>query len=445
MKLKYPKGFYVDVRIENVFSTQIRYTTRELNECKTREYIAAFIRVFDGKKWFYASTTEIDGIQKEIDSLATLATPNKDIEKNTIVKRMSKAVDAVYSYEKSKVTDISLEKKLEFLEPLHSFVTDSTIKMYVLIYSDTHKVKEFHNSLGACIKQDFQLSGFAIGVEMSEGEKKFSGRFMRTKPHFEELVDFEDELKADLVSFKEFMLQSEPVEAGIYPLVFSPQVTGIFTHEIFGHKSEADAMMGDEATKAEWVIGKTMGMSELNIIDEGTSLNSGFVPYDDEGNKARINYLIKGGKLSGRLHSVTTAADFDDEVTGNARAISYEFEPIVRMTNTYIDNGSKSVDELIAPIKKGFYIKSVSHGSGLSTFTIAPDRAYMIENGKITKPVRISVVTGSVFETLGDIDGIANDLQIQTSIFGGCGKGVQFPCPVSFGGPSIRVSKMTVQ
>jgi len=195
----------------------------------------------------------------------------------------------------------------------------------------------------------------------------------------------------------------------------------------------------------EWAIGKKLGIKELNIIDSGMDLNSGYVPYDDEGNKARTNYLVKDGILAGRLHSAATAADFDEPPTGNARAITYEYEPIVRMTNTYIDKGNMSLDELIAPIKKGIYVKNVSHGSGLSTFTIAPNQSYMIEDGKITKPVRISVITGSVFETLGDIDGIGNDLKIYSSIFGGCGKMAQGPCLVADGGPSIRVKNMNVQ
>jgi len=445
MKLNYPKDLYADVRIETVSKTHIRYTKKELSECKVREYTAAFIRVFDGKKWYYCSTSDVDTIQKELDNLAALATPSKEIQNHPAIKRQSKIIDSVFAYKNKKITDISLDKKLSLLDSLHIYATDPVIKLYTLAYADCYKINEFYNSLGAAIKHDFQLCGFAIVPQMNQGNRQFMGYFNRTKVFFEDLFGFENELIKEIESYKDFLLNSEPVESGNYTLVFSPLVTGIFTHEIFGHKSEADAMVGDEATKKEWAIGKKLGMKGLNIIDSGMDLNSGYVPYDDEGNKAQVNYLVKDGVLAGRLHSASTAADFDEPPTGNARAITYEYEPIVRMTNTYIDKGNMSFDELIAPIKKGIYVKTVAHGSGLSTFTIAPSLAYMIEDGKITKPVRISVITGSVFETLGDIDGIGDDLKIDSSIFGGCGKMMQSPCIVADGGPSIRVNNMNVQ
>ncbi|MGN1234782.1 MAG: metallopeptidase TldD-related protein, partial [Christensenellaceae bacterium] len=141
----------------------------------------------------------------------------------------------------------------------------------------------------------------------------------------------------------------------------------------------------------------------------------------------------------------STAAALDESLTGNARAISCDYEPIVRMTNTVIKGGESTVEELVAGIKHGYYVKDIKHGSGMSTFTIAPGLAYEIVDGKIGDPVKIAVVTGNVFETLGLIDGIANDETILSFVTGGCGKMEQYPLPVGFGGPHIRVSKMNVQ
>lgn len=131
--------------------------------------------------------------------------------------------------------------------------------------------------------------------------------------------------------------------------------------------------------------------------------------------------------------------------TGNARAIDCTFEPIVRMTTTYIEGGDLDFDQLIAPIKKGYYIKTIRHGSGMSTFTIAPSLAYEIVDGKLGRPVQISVLTGSVFETLGLIDGLTRDVQLLSFVTGGCGKMEQMNLPVGFGGPYVRVSSMNVQ
>lgn len=188
-----------------------------------------------------------------------------------------------------------------------------------------------------------------------------------------------------------------------------------------------------------------VGSPILSIAESGLVPGCGYVPYDDEGTRARKNYLIKDGVLAGRLHSAQTAAALDEALTGNARAIDCTFEPIVRMTTTYIEGGDLDFDQLIAPIKKGYFIKTISHGSGMSTFTIAPSLAYEIVDGRLGQPVQISVLTGSVFETLGLIDGLTRDVKLLSFVTGGCGKMEQMNLPVGFGGPYVRVSSMNVQ
>ena len=204
-------------------------------------------------------------------------------------------------------------------------------------------------------------------------------------------------------------------------------------------------MLSDESMKNEWQLGKAVGSPILSIAEYGGIPGSGYVPYDDEGTAAHRNYLIKNGVLTGRLHSAMTAAALDEALTGNARAIDCSFEPIVRMTTTYIEGGDLDFDELIAPIEKGYFIKTIRHGSGMSTFTIAPSLAYEIENGRLGRPVQISVLTGSVFETLGLIDGLTKDVEMLSFVSGGCGKMEQMGLPVGFGGPFVRVSSMNVQ
>ena len=204
-------------------------------------------------------------------------------------------------------------------------------------------------------------------------------------------------------------------------------------------------MVGDETMKREWALGKQVGSPILSIIDTVLEEGSGYVPYDDEGCKAKKNYIIKDGILTGRLHSAATAACLEEEPTGNARAINFEFEPIVRMTTTYIDKGTMTKEELIAGVSNGIYVESLFHGSGMTTFTIAPQRAYMIRDGKIAEPVKIAVITGNVMKTLGEIDGVSDKVEIHAFALGGCGKMEQFPLPVGHGGPYIRVNGINVQ
>jgi TldD protein len=268
---------------------------------------------------------------------------------------------------------------------------------------------------------------------------------MLGKPRFNELKGYENDLRKHLEECEKFLLESEAVEPGVYPVVLAPIVTGVFAHECFGHKSESDFMMGDEATRKEWALGKKVGPDDLTIMESGLEPGNGYVPYDDEGNAATKTYLIKNGILSGRLHSAATAADLGEPVTGNARAMNFEYEPIVRMTTTFIDKGTKTFDQLISETKNGIYVKDIFHGSGMSTFTLAPSLAYYIKDGKIGKPVRVSVVSGNVFESLSNVDGIADDLKMAAFVIGGCGKMDQGPLSVGFGGPHIRIQNMQVQ
>ena len=280
---------------------------------------------------------------------------------------------------------------------------------------------------------------------MTEGEKKFSGHWQKGCTHFDELKGLDDEIRSAMTEQTAFMRNSVPVVSGRYPVVLSPEAAGVFAHESFGHKSESDFMLSDETMRDEWQLGKKVGSPILSIAESGLVPGCGYVPYDDEGTRARKNYLIKDGVLAGRLHSAQTAAALDEALTGNARAIDCTFEPIVRMTTTYIEGGDLDFDQLIAPIKKGYFIKTISHGSGMSTFTIAPSLAYEIVDGRLGQPVQISVLTGSVFDTLGLIDGLTRDVKLLSFVTGGCGKMEQMNLPVGFGGPYVRVSSMNVQ
>jgi TldD protein len=169
------------------------------------------------------------------------------------------------------------------------------------------------------------------------------------------------------------------------------------------------------------------------------------VPYDDEGCKARKNYLIKDGILTGRLHSSQTAAVLAEMPTGNARAVNFEYEPIVRMTTTYIEAGNMTREQLINSTVLGIFIDDLKHGSGMTTFTIAPKRAYMIRDGSLAEPVEISVITGNVMETLHEIDGLSDQVELFSMPLGGCGKMEQNPLRVGFGGPHMRVRGINVK
>ena len=444
--IQFKDGFYADVRTEDRSRTVISYKAGILEEMKTRVERQAFIRVYDGKLWYYASVTDVDHLQKTLDGLYAAATANPHILEDPVIRRFETNRDTILSFDECSVRKVPLkDKQALLLSYLPLLSQDPCITMPEGAYLDRNSLFHFESSLGADIRYDYQTCGLSFSCSMVEGEKKFTGHWQKGGTRFDEMRGLEDEIRAAVSEQTAFLRNSVPVEAGKYPVVLSPQAAGVFAHESFGHKSESDFMLSDESMKEEWQLGKTVGSPILSIAEFGGVPGSGFVPYDDEGTRARKNYLIKNGVLAGRLHSAGTAAALDEGVTGNARAVDCTFEPIVRMTTTYIEGGDMDFDQLIAPIKKGYFIKTIRHGSGMSTFTIAPAVAYEIEDGKLGRPVQISVLTGSVFETLGLIDGLTKDVELLSFVTGGCGKMEQMNLPVGFGGPYVRVSSMNVQ
>ncbi len=444
--IKFKEGFYADVRTEDRSRTIIQYVDGVLREIKSRNEVRAFLRVYDGKLWYYAAITDVAHIQNTLDGLYEAATPNPDILSDPTVKRFEVNKAKEYKFNDCSVRNVPLAEKNALLQKYMPLLSkDKCMTVPTASYLDRNSVFTFASSLGADIEYDYQTCGITMSCNMVEGDKKFTASWQTGGTEFNNLVGKEAEIIAAMDESLSFMRNSVPVVAGEYPVVLSPEAAGVFAHESFGHKSESDFMLSDESMRNEWQLGKTVGSPILSIAECGEFIGSGYVPYDDEGTKARKNYLIKDGVLAGRLHNAMTAAALDEGLTGNARAIDCTFEPIVRMTSTYIEGGDLTFDELIAPIKKGYFIKKISHGSGMSTFTIAPTLAYEIVDGKLGAPTQISVITGNVFETLGLVDGLTKDVEMLSFTAGGCGKMEQSGLPVGFGGPYVRVSKMKVQ
>jgi TldD protein len=223
-------------------------------------------------------------------------------------------------------------------------------------------------------------------------------------------------------------------------------MTGVFTHEAFGHLSEADFVYENPQMQEIMVLGKRFGVDGLNIIDDG-SLTGGLGThrYDYEGTAARKNYLIQDGTLVGRLHSRETAAKMGEQPTGNARAVHFQHPPIVRMTNTYIDKGESNFDEMIRDIDLGVYaINSIGGQTAMEMFTFSAAYGYMIRDGQVAELVRDVVLTGNVFDTLMNIDKIGDTVSWESNGPGGCGKGEQAPLKTGVGGPHIRIQNCVV-
>jgi TldD protein len=241
------------------------------------------------------------------------------------------------------------------------------------------------------------------------------------------------------------LLDAKSVIGGQYPVVIDPMLAGVFIHEAFGHLSEADFVYENPKAKEMMVLGRRFGKDFLNVYDDGTLPGlRGTHLYDDEGTPTRRNDLIKEGVLVGRLHSRATASKMGEKPTGNARAINYRHPPIVRMTNTAIDKGTTSFEDMIKDIKLGIYACDAYGGeTQLENFSFSSGYAYMIRDGKIAEMVKDVILSGNLFTTLMNIDAVGDDFK-WLNVGGGCGKGNQSPLPVGMGAPHIRIQNVVI-
>ena len=444
--MQFPSGLFTDIRYESVHKTTISYENGILKQNKTVLEKGVFIRVFDGERWYYSATTNPDRVQEEVDALAAMATPNAQIAEHPVIKKLEANRDICLRYQDTDLSRIPNVYKVRLLEtylPLLQELDD--VQMSTVSYFDTHSEKHIVSSLGCDVTFDYQLAAIHMRYTFGCSGVPFSNIQSLCRDQFGQLEALHDDFRKSLAEDWQFAHHAVSVVPGTYTCILSPETAGVFAHESFGHKSESDFMVGDETMKREWAMGTRVGAELLNIYDTGIPTGSGYVPYDDEGTKARMTYLIRDGILAGRLHSAATAAALEEDVTGNARAMSFEYEPIVRMTSTCIGPGRQTVEDLFAGVREGIYIKDYKHGSGMSTFTIAPNVAYMIRDGRLAEPVRIAVITGNVMETLHQIDGLSEESKLCSNASGGCGKMEQWPLRVAFGGPYVRVKGIHVQ
>ncbi len=321
---------------------------------------------------------------------------------------------------------------------------DSRIATNTVRYSDTNQRIIIATSEGTLIEQSWADMEMRFSATARNGEIVQTGRETTgSRKAYEDLMNLDEQVCS--AAQRGINALSLPiVKGGNYPVVIDPILSGLFVHEAFGHLSEADMAYENPDLLEVMSMGRQFGPEELQIFDgaapEG---HRGSYFYDDEGTPATKTQLIKDGILVGRLHSRETAGKLGEIPTGNARCLNYHYPPIVRMTNTWIERGETPVADLFKGIKEGVFAQNWLGGmTNGEMFTFSAGEAWMIRDGKLAEPVRDVTLSGNVFKTLADIEGIGDDFYWDES--GGCGKGGQSGLPVGCGGPSLRIRNVVV-
>jgi TldD protein len=447
--LERSRADYTEIRIERGWRTEVHYRGRDLENLEASAEVGGIVRCLVGGGWGIAVFNSLDELEQRTDDARRIAriVSAKSPEKVELAAVEPIQDEVRVSLEKDP-RSVPLQQKQSLLQEYNDIMLRHSDKIVTTRahYTDSFKEVTLANSDGTFIVEErpditlrlvataregdaniqtaFESDGWAAGYEKVEGqEEKAKGAAQRA-------LD---------------LLAAKPVQGGVYTVILDQVMAGVFAHEAFGHLCEADFLFKNPSLQEVLRPGRRFGPDELNIIEDGylPGLRGNF-KYDDEGTPRQKAYLIKDGILHGFLHNRETAARMGAEPTGNARAISYRYEPIVRMRNTYIDQGPATFEQMLQDVDYGIYACRAFGGETVvEQFTFSAAYAYEIVNGQMGEMLRDVVLTGNIFDTLRNIDLIGDDLLILGSA-GGCGKGGQFPLATTDGGPHIRIQNLTV-
>ncbi len=287
-----------------------------------------------------------------------------------------------------------------------------------------------------------------VSVVVGEGDRQESGSYgMGGRKGFGEFVAEESWKHAAEEALRQALvnLEAVPAPAGTFDIVLSSGWPGVMLHEAVGHGLEGD--FNRKKTSAfSGLLGQQVAARGVTVVDDGTiAERRGSLTIDDEGTPSARNVLIEDGRLVGYMQDRQNARLMGMRATGNGRREGYAHQPMPRMTNTFMTGGDMEPAEIIASVKKGIY--AVSFGGGQvditsGKFVFGCTEAYMIEDGKVTRPIKGAMLIGNGPDAMHRVSMIGNDMKLDTGI-GMCGKGGQ-GVPVGVGQPHLRMDQMTV-
>jgi len=443
---------YADSRFHEVRTTLITAENGSLRTYESDLSKGVGIRVLVGGAWGIASSTILtkETLRQKVMEAVRLAKAAKKLS-TTIDLTKVKPIEATVELPvRTDPDEVPPESKIKvLLEANKAAATGADIKNSFSRLGFLHDIRFFTSSEGTKIKTDITTSGFSqVSVASANGsmERVPEQRSQCAGYEFIEGGDW-NSFAAEVSKLASKVATAPMPPAGTYPAILDPDLIGLFLHEALGHASEGDLVTTKESV-LDGRLGDSIADEAVTVFDDGQIEGGYLVPFDDEGVPKTKTIILERGRLKGFLLSRDIATELGLELTGNARAQSFEHKPIVRMTNVYMQPGDYFFDELVKDVNHGFYIRGrgslggqVDVGGGTFTFRAGP--SYLIEKGELKHMVRAVTLAGKVLETLKTIEAVGKDFTVTTSVFGGCGKDGQM-AKVGDGGPHVRLGKLTI-
>jgi TldD protein len=440
-------GDYADLYFEHTVSNYSSLEDGKVNSAYSNIGYGVGIRVIKGDQTGYAYSESISS--EEMMKAAGTAANIADAASAYAPVKINELISPnLYPVTKS-WEDTSVKDKIPFIQRMNDniFSADKRVKKVNATLGDSSSYILFYNSEGV-IARDYRPLAFLYGVCIMEDNGRTENfTVSRSDRTGAELLTNEliDELSKEAVEKTGKLFEAGKPKSGEMEIVVGSGDSGILLHEAMGHAFEADFNRKDLSIFSD-KMGKKIAENFVTIIDDGTIPGKrGTLNFDDEGNLTQKTSLVSNGVLTSYLHDRISANYYKVKPTGNGRRQDFRNIPIPRMRTTFMENGPHKKGEIIESVKNGIYVDNFSNGEvniGQGDFTFFVKFGYVIENGKLTKPIKDVNIIGNGPQALADIVMVADDLDITNGTWT-CGKNGQ-GAPVSMGIPTVKIKKLTV-
>jgi len=453
---------FAEAKYQNAKIVNLEMLNGKIRNSSLNAYRGIGVRVLYGNSYGFASTNVLN--RESVLECARKALKLAKVNRKGSVKEIERTrayKDTVIVKPKYDPVNTDMDEIIKELKDLDKRIQEVEKRTQVRVfgYIGVSEEKIYVNSDGSLITHNLPRAAmfrFFTTIDPQKGVlQRMQSEGGTSGLEFLKEIEFERKAIEEAKILGKILDQGEKLkEPGYYDVIIDGEITGLISHESCGHPFEADRILGREAAQGgesyinvDMLKKEKIGSDVLTICDNPLIEKSlGFYIYDEEGIPARKKYLIKNGVVEEFLLNREYAAKLSLTSNGSARATAYFNEPLIRMSNTYIEPGDHTFEELIEDVKKGVYFKSYMEWN-------IDDRrwnqkyggleAYLIENGEIKGLLRgpvLEVTTGQLFKS---IDAVGKDLKFEA---GTCGKGEPMQgVPVWFGGPTVRARRLWIK
>ncbi len=435
---------YVELRGESGFNEYIQMDDFRVNALTQRVEQGVAVRVLADGAWGFVTTSDLSSLDEAVKNATSMAraaaVSRREPIQLTDVAPVEDVVDLPIARDPRYVP---IEEKMGYLTETTKFIKSYDVRITAvtvkIMTASGHKY--LMTSEGTRIQSRIMLVWVYPWVTGKDGTRLSAARYEDASTHqgweFLEKIATPEEIGKQVAERVRLQLEGVPAKAGSFPCVLGPRVIGVLAHEALGHLAEADLTVNSAFNGK---LGEVVAAEGVNMTDDGTIAgNLGTAPYDDEGVPTSRVEIIKDSVLTELMTNREYAAKMGLRPTGNARAESYLYVPIIRMRNTFFEKGDHTPEEIFEGIDFGYYCADFRGGQAQmnASFQVGIQEAYEIVNGEIARPVTDLSISGIATDSLFKIDAISKeDFPWE---LGRCGKGQN--AFVASGGPHVRFSK----